>query len=183
MLIDTIGVFDIIPASMPAEGDVTITVRPIDLNAYWKRCGIMADFAAAFYAYAHDQPNIHKNIISTIFNELIENATKYSVKRDAEVKIQMKLYDTVLKIEIVNTPPQSHFHKLQKHLTKLTESADLDELYIQTLTNKLGETPDSGMGLLILTKDYDLKIGAQFRKNEETGECKVIIQTYYYVEQ
>ena len=183
MLIDTIGDFDIIPDSMPAEGDVTVTVRPIDLNAYWKRCGIMADFAAAFYAYAHEQPNFHKNVISTIFNELIENASKYSVKRDADVKIQMKLYDTVLKIEIVNSPPLSHFLKLQKHLTKLTESADLDELYIETLANKLEETPDSGMGLLILTKDYDLKIGAQFRQNEETGECQVIIQTYYLIEQ
>jgi hypothetical protein len=183
MLIDTIGDFDIIPDSMPAEGDVTLTVRPIDLNAYWKRCGIMADFAAAFYAYAHEQPNFHKNVISTIFNELIENASKYSVKRDADVKIQMKLYDTVLKIEIVNSPPLSHFYKLQKHLTKLTESEDLDELYIDILANKLEETPDSGMGLLILTKDYDLKIGAQFRRNEETGECQVIIQTYYYIEQ
>ena len=183
MLIETIGHFDIIPETMPAEGDVSVTVRPIDLNAYWKRCGLMADFAAAFYAYAHDQPKTHKNIISTIFNELIENAIKYSVKRDAEVKIQMKLYDTVLKIEIVNTTPQPHFRKLQKHLTKLTESADLDELYIQTLSNNMENTRDSGIGLLILTKDYDLKIGAQFRENEETGECQVVIQTYYYIEQ
>lgn len=183
MLIDTIGHFDIIPASMPAEGDISVTVRPIDLNAYWKRCGIMADFAAAFYAYAHDQPNIHKNIISTIFNELIENASKYSVKRDAEVEIQMKMYDKVLKIEVVNTTPPSHFYKLQKHMTKLAEAQDLDELYVQILSDKLGETPDSGMGLLILTKDYDLKIGARFQKNEETGECRVIIQTYYFIEQ
>lgn len=183
MLIDTIGDFDIIPPTMPAEGEVSVTVRPIDFTAYWKRCGIMADFAAAFYAYAHDQPAFHKNTISTIFNELIENATKYSVKRDAEVTIQMMLYDTVLKIEIVNTPPPAHFEKLKQHMIKLTESADLDEMYIRTLESKLENTPDSGMGLLILTKDYDLKIGAQFQKSEETGECKVIMQTYYYVEQ
>lgn len=183
MLVDTIGDFDIIPESMPAEGDVSVTVRPIDLNAYWKRCGIMADFAAAFYAYAHEQPNVHKNIISTIFNELIENASKYSVKRDAEVKIQMKMYDTVLKIEVVNTTPQPHFEKLQKHLTELTNSDDLDELYVEILSSNLGKPVESGMGLLILTKDYDLKIGAQFRKNEETGECTVVIQTYYFIEQ
>lgn len=68
-------------------------------------------------------------------------------------------------------------------MTKLAEAQDLDELYVQILSDKLGETPDSGMGLLILTKDYDLKIGARFQKNEETGECRVIIQTYYFIEQ
>lgn len=183
MIIETIGDFDIIPDSMPAEGDVSITVRPIDLIAYWKRCGIMADFAAAFYAYTQDQPSIQENIISTIFNELIENATKYSVKKNAEVTIHMKMYDTVLKIEVVNNTPESHFKKLQKHLTELTESTDLDELYIRTLAEKSEATSDSGIGLLLLVKDYNLKVGAQFHNNEETGECKVIIQTYYYLEQ
>ncbi|MBY5957179.1 hypothetical protein KUV50_03465 [Membranicola marinus] len=183
MLVDTIGDFDIIPDSMPAEGDVSLTVRPIDLIAYWRRCGIMADFAAAFYACAHDQPNVEENTISTIFNELIENATKYSVKRNAEVMIHMMLYDTVLKIEIVNHTPEAHFHKLKKHLTKLTKSADLDELYIRTMAEKSENATDSGIGLLLLIKDYKLKIGAQFKKCEQTGDCKVIIQTYYYIEQ
>ena len=183
MLIDTIGEFDKIPDSIPAEGDVAIKVRPIDLIAYWKRCGIMADFAAAFYAYTQDQPSVQENIISTIFNELIENASKYSVKRNAEVGIHMKLYNTVLKIQTENYTPESHFQKLRKHLSELTEAKDLDELYIKTLAAKSDTTSDSGIGLLLLVKDYNLKIGAQFRHIEETGQYKVTIQSYYYIEQ
>lgn len=183
MPIDTIGEFDKIPDSIPAEGDMYVRVKPIDIITYWKRCGIMADFAAAFYAFTQESPVELENIISTIVNELIENATKYSVKRDGEVKIHMKLYDTVLKIETENYTPKLHFQKLWNHLTKLTQTKDLEELYIKTLADKPPGATDSGIGLLLLLKDYQIKIGAQFQQMEDSGQYKVIIQTYYYIEQ
>lgn len=183
MLINTIGDFDIIPESLPAEGDVSIKVRPIDLIAYWKRCGVMADFAAAFYAYSRERPKEHENSISTVFNELIENATKYSVKRNGEVDIHMKLYNTVLKIQVENYTTESQFKGFQKELTKLTEAEDLDELYIDTLAKKTEDNSTSGIGLMLLVKDYKIKIGGQFHHIKETGQYKVIIQIYYYIEQ
>ena len=182
MTIDTLGEFDIIPDSIPAEGDVFIRVKPIDFITYWKRCGIMADFAASFYAFTQDNPEEQENIISTIFNELIENATKYSVKRHGEIKVHMKLYDTVLKIQTENFTPKLHFQKLRSHIKKLTESNDLDELYINTLAGKPADPSESGIGLLLMIKDYNIKLGAQFHHNVETDQYKVIIQTYYYIE-
>lgn len=183
MRIDTIGEFDVIPDSMPAEGDLFVRVKPIDLITYWQRCGIMADFVASFYAFTQEHPVVQENIISTIVNELIENATKYSVKRDRDVRIHMKLYDTVLKIQTENYAPKLHFQKLKQHLKSLTEAEDLDEFYFETLTSKPAESSDSGIGLLLLLKDYDIKIGAQFQYIEDIGQYKVTIQTYYYIEQ
>lgn len=182
MLINTIGEYNLIPESLPAEGDVSIKVRPIDLIAYWRRCGVMADFAASFYAYSQERPKEHENSISTIFNELIENATKYSVKRNGEVDIHMKLYNTVLKIQVENYTSESQFNGFQKELTKLIESEDLDELYFDTLAKKTEGDSGSGIGLILLVKDYNLKIGAQFHHLEEKGLYKVIIQAYYYIE-
>ncbi len=183
MLIDTIGHFNLIPDSIPAEGDVTITVRPIDLIAYWKRCGLMADFAAAFYSFTQDEPDIQENIISTIFNELIENASKYSIKTNGEVSIHMKLYDAVLKIQVENFTSKENYLKLYGHLKELSEADDLDELYIKTLSEKSDASSGSGIGLLLLAKDYKLKIGAQFRFNEDSNLYKVTTQSYYYIEQ
>ena len=65
---------------------------------------------------------------------------------------------------------------------KLTESKDLDELYINTLAGKPADPSESGIGLLLMLKDYNIKLGAQFHHNEETDKYKVIIQTYYYIE-
>src|SRR5690606_17406233 len=116
-----------------------------------------------------------------VVNELIENATKYSVKRNAEVKVHMKLYDTVLKIQTENYTPKLHYEKLRNHLRKLTEVKDLDELYIDTLAGKPKDPSESGIGLLLMLKDYNIKLGAQFHHDEETDQYKVIIQTYYYI--
>src|SRR5690606_30910717 len=116
MPMDTIGEFDKIPESIPAEGDVFMRIKPIAFITYWNRCGILADRAASFYAFTHEHPTVQDNIISTVVNELIENATKYSVKRNGEVRIHMKLYDTVLKLQTENFTPKLHYEKLQKHL-------------------------------------------------------------------
>lgn len=182
MLIDTIGHFDLIPDSIPAEGAVTITVKPIDMIAYWKRCGLMADFAAAFYSYTQDEPEAQENIISTIFNELIENAAKYSVKTNGIVSIHTKLYDTVLKIQVENYTSKENYLKLYGHLKKLTEAENLDELYIKTLSEKADTSSGSGIGLLLLAKDYNLRIGAQFEHIEKDNLYKVTTQSYYYIE-
>lgn len=182
MLIDTIGHFDLIPDSIPAEGVVTIVVKPIDMIAYWKRCSLMADFAAAFYSYTQDEPEVQENIISTIFNELIENASKYSVKTNGKVSIHTKLYDTVLKIQIENYTSKENYLKLYQHLKKLKETEDLDELYIKTLSEKSDAPSESGIGLLLLAKDYNLKIGAQFEFLEDLNLYKVTTQSYYYIE-
>jgi len=177
MEIKTIGDFNLIPESIPAEGDVYIRLRPIDLITYWKRCGILANFAAAFYAYTQEHPTEQENSISTVFNELIENATKYSVKRGAEVTIHMMLYDKILKIEIENITTEHHYQSFQKHLQKLVEADDLDELYFETLAAKSQSSEDSGIGLLLLMKDYPIKIGARFR--EEDNKFKVLLQAFY----
>lgn len=179
----TIGNYDIIPDNLPAEGDVMIRIKPIDLVAYWKRCGILADFTAAFYAFTQKEPKVQENTISTIFNELIENATKYSVKRNAEVTVHMKLYDTVLKIQIDNITTENHYKHFKQHLDKLLSSDDLDSLYFDTLASKSEGSPDSGIGLLILLKDYPIKFGARFNHNTETDTYRVSIQAFYYLEQ
>lgn len=177
----TIGDYNLVPENIPAEGDVFIRLKPIDLIAYWKRCGILADFAAAFYAYTQDKPQGPENSISTIFNELIENATKYSVKRNAEVSIHMMMYDSVLKIQIENNTTSNHFEAFQKHLTDLLECEDLDAYYIDLLATKAEGTSESGIGLLLLLKDYQIKVGAKFIRDQDE-QYKVIIQAYYYIE-
>lgn len=176
----TLGHYNFIPESLPAEGDVYIRLRPIDLITYWKRCGVLANFAAAFYAYTQDRPEGTANSLSTVFNELIENATKYSVKRKAEVVVHMMMYDSVIKMQIENLTTPVHFENFKVHFEKLLACEDLDSLYINLLANKDESSGESGIGLLLLMKDYPIKLGAKFETNGD--EYRVILQAYYSLE-
>lgn len=175
-----IGDFNLISESIPAEGDVFIRLKPIDLISHWKRCGMLSNFAAAFYAYAREESAFQENIISTVFNELIENAIKYSVRRGGEVTIHMMLYDSVLKVQIENLTTEHHFCRFREHLTKLLNHEDLDQLYFETMAGKSEKNSESGIGLLLLLKDYQIKIGAHFK--EENGQYRVVLQALYYLD-
>lgn len=175
-----IGDFNLIRESIPAEGDVFIRLKPIDLISHWKRCGMLSNFAAAFYAYAREESAFQENVISTVFNELIENATKYSVRRGAEVSIHMMLYDSVLKVQIENITTEHHFKRFKEHLANLLTHEDLDQLYFDTLAGKSEKNSESGIGLLLLIKDYHIKMGAHFK--EENDQFKVVLQALYYLD-
>lgn len=179
---EILGYYDIISDSIPAEGRVIISVKPVDMVTYWKRCGMLADFVAAFYSTAMSNSELLENSISTIFNELMENAVKCSVKRDSEVNINLKLYDTILKIEIQNVTTQYHYNILKNHMQNLLTNDDLESVYYKTLSEKIDPTSEgSGIGILILMKDYPTKIGAKF--NIVGDKHFVNIQLYYYLEE
>ncbi len=178
---EIIGDYNLVPGELPSEGAVSIVVQPIDLMTHWKRCGLMADFAATFYSYVQID-HINKNLISTIFNELVENATKYSVKKGGEVKVIMRMFNNILCIQIENNTTKIFLQNLRNHLKKLTEADDLDTIYFETLEQKSLDNPDSGIGLLLMLKDYPVKIGAKFIEDPENEKYKVVIRAYYFTE-
>jgi hypothetical protein len=178
---EIIGKYDLLPSTLPSEGEVAIIVQPIDLMTHWRRCGLMADFAATFYSYVQID-HINKNLISTIFNELVENATKYSVKKGGDVRIIMKMFNNVLKIQIENNTTRQFFERLKSHLKYLSEAEDLEMIYFETLEQKSLDNPDSGIGLLLMMKDYPVQIGAKFIHDEENDNYRVIMRAYYFTE-
>ncbi len=177
-----LGEFNILPETLPAEGELNLTLNPIDMATYWRRCGAVADFVANFYhntSALADEGN--QNLVSTVFNELIENATKYSTKRDSEIKVNIKLYNTILKMHVENECNQTNFNALTQGVEKLLSEGDLDGLYINKMIAKSENSKDSGIGLLMIIKDYEIKIGLRITSigNEL---YKVEVQAYYFME-
>ncbi|HRI26718.1 MAG TPA: hypothetical protein PK239_11570 [Chitinophagales bacterium] len=175
-----IGNFNIIPDALPAEGNISIVIQPIDIITHWRRCGLLADFIAGFYNNAAQQPD-NINLISTVMNELLENATKYSRKRDALVALTLKQYDNVLKMQLQNYTTPNHFYYFKNYLASLLEQDNLEQLYIEKIVQKSDQkVTESGMGMLILLKDYPVKIGATFIEDPHTDHYEIITQLYYY---
>jgi hypothetical protein len=175
-----LGDYDAILDEMPAEGFLQMTVKPIDMVTYWRRCGAVANFVANFYRNPHNVDALDENLISTIFNELLENAAKYSTKRDSDINITIKLYNTILKMQVQNICNQKNFELLKKSMTKLLNEVDLEEFYIKRMMEKSAVDKDSGIGLLILLKDFPVKVGIKMSALAD-GTYQVTVQGYYFL--
>lgn len=174
-----LGDYELTPDYLPAEGDLRFTVKPIDLITHWRRCGTIANFVAEYHETGETE--IDKNIVSTIFNELIENASKYSTKRDSEIQVEVKRYNKILKMQVSNTSNQSYFESLINRLTLIINSQNLDDLFYDEMLKKESGDKQSEIGLLLIFKDYQVKLGAKLvEKGEDLFD--ITVQAYYFIE-
>ncbi|MBP7699224.1 MAG: GHKL domain-containing protein [Saprospiraceae bacterium] len=174
-----VGNFNIIPKNLPAEGEFNMKVKPIDLITSWRRCSIISNFVGDFYSNFESFYVMDANLISTIFNELLENAVKYSTRRESEISMNIGVYDSIFKIQIENSTSEQHFEFLKKYLEEILQLSDLESFYVNKVESKLSSNSESeiGIGLIILLKDYDIKLGARFLQEE--NNFSICIQAYY----
>lgn len=159
------GDFDLIPPTLPAESHIEIQFQPIDLITFWRRCGLTANFAATFFSYCYQNNLNAENSISTILNELLENAAKFSKARSGKIDLVMKQHGTVLLIEVKNYVSdmlRDNFEKVVKNLI----TGNIDEKYFAHLESKQDGDPQSGIGYLMMYKDYPVRFGYRLKRIE-----------------
>ncbi|EKR74929.1 slr1658 superfamily regulator [Leptospira noguchii] len=168
------GHYNLIPDSLPCESEFTLKLRPMDLRVQWRRCSLTADYISNYCSYQEKLDSGTSNTISIVINELIENAAKFSKDRKGEIFLDLKYYSEMLKIEIKNLTDEISKNKLEKSISVLTDR-NSDETYINKL--KKGEKNDSGIGLLLLSKDFPVRLG--FLINEvSSATYEVIVRAY-----
>lgn len=182
----TYGDFNYIPETLVPEAQVELTINPIDLTTHWQRCGLMSDMTAGYIAYAYPEgmKGHHSAIfssISTIFQELVENAARYSRQREAVIKARVKHYNRLVRIEVQNDSTPAYGQKFEEYLKVLFGAADLDEMYMQVMEDQAAGNRQSGIGLLLMLKDYPLKLGVQFLRDGNERDL-VVVRAYYHME-
>jgi hypothetical protein len=179
------GNYDFIPQGMEPEGMLSMTVQPIDLITYWRRCGLVADFGAKFYAYAYSKPNEYlENTISTVLNELVENGAKFSRQKESYVSISLRHFINVFSIEVVNETTLKIAQSFKDYVKKLLDS-DLEQMYFDKLESRKEGDEGSGMGLLMLLKDYPAFLGACFENFGSDGNeyTRITIRIFLKIEE
>lgn len=140
---------------------VSVELHPFQLRTQWKRCGLTADWLSAYLA--HDlQPSTREtaqNVLSTVFNELIENAVKFCADERALVSIAACHHDALLRIETRNVAPDTHAKNLRRTLDEL-DRASSDSLFAKRIAGG-GAAESAGIGLIIVKRDYGARIGAR----------------------
>lgn len=183
-----LGEYDtVVPKDTKPDSNVEIMITPLDLVTYWKRVGILADFVAGFYSYSFLPPELSVQditetpvftSISTVFNEMVENAAKYSVDKKAKIKIRLNQYSGLFKMQVENVTSVESAMNFHDVMRGIFETDDLESLYFQKLEeNSENPTGHSGIGLMMILKDYPVRMGVKII--EEETQAKVIIEVYY----
>src|SRR4029079_18273518 len=126
------GDYDFITDERLPDAHIELNVSAFDLRTCWQRCGLLSNLVAGDIssAYFDEGKGYNSEIfssISTIFQELIENAAKFSLHRDGEIRVRIKHYERVTRLEVENDSSPAHTHKFEEHVKLLLTAPDLDD--------------------------------------------------------
>jgi hypothetical protein len=141
------------PPATPALITIRVEMVPIDLVTEWRRCGIVADFAAGYLVWAFERRHAARSVVSTVVNELVENAAKFSVDNHASTHVVIRHYGEVVHAEIRNEASDEHVARLREILEALARDG-AESVFRRQLEER------RGLGLALLARDYGATMGA-----------------------
>lgn len=147
--------------------EMVIRFVPLDLVIQWRRCGMIADFLADFLAYNFKHKDTARNVISTVLNELLENAVKFSPEKHRRASLALIYHGETIRIQTRNTSNKKHVASLQRLVERLC-SEDPELLFLEQLEYSATEDPDaSGLGIVTLKKDYLARIAIELTESDD----------------
>ena len=147
--------------------DTSFTMRflPLDMFDDWQRGSALSDFAARYFG--HNFPGEEQfSLLSTVVNELVENAVKFTANNSMPVELTLKRAKDRMLIQTANTIP---VHRCQPFMAVCQElfEKDLDGLYVERVKQDQENSSASGLGLLLIKKDYSSKLSFEFQFDED----------------
>ncbi|MCW7460660.1 DUF6272 family protein [Leptospira limi] len=169
------------------ESIIEIHLKPLDLMRYWRRIGILSDFIGYFYGFSF-LPNVPTdsmdmknseivNSISTVFNELLENAAKYSYDKKADIEISLIHRGKSFEMLVRNKTNESNVSAYESSLKEIFSAKDLEKLYFQKIESNDPESSRSGIGLIMVLKDYPVEMEVTL---ESEGDSTIITSRIVY---
>lgn len=195
-----VGFFDLLPEDLTPDTHFGLCARPVDLVAHWKRCGLLANFVARYFSVDNaqingevlDQEGRIYNMISQSLNEFVENAAKYTSASLSTIEMEMRYFakapmngeaHRILRVDVLNEADIANTEKLVEWSAEIFETDDLDTLYLQHVeAHAEGGYDGSLLGLIMLIKDYPLKVGFKVLEGPD-GKRKVISRAYFILDE
>lgn len=115
-----------------------------------------------------------------MINELIENAAKFCADKTEALTIAVRHHGDVIQIETQNRTDPVRAERLRIALDELA-GGDLEAVFARRIEHQ-AEPGASGLGLLILVKDYGAQMCARLIKTA-TGDKHVQVQVTLAVEE
>jgi hypothetical protein len=159
---ESISVGEVADSPIPAAiSGLELELRPLELVVHWRRCGLTADWLASYLAYDFDAAAraTAQNVLSTVINELLENAVKFSADKQAKIRIAVTHHGDFVRLETNNLAAAPRALLLRETFEELGQGS-LDALFARRIAESA--TPNApGVGLLILKRDYAARQGVR----------------------
>ncbi len=179
------GDFELVPSTLTPEAEVALTLAPNQMTAHWHRCGLVSDFVAGYIASAYPkaQREALVSAVSTVFQELIENAVKFSRKREAPLHVRIAHYSRILLLEVENGTTPAFAQRFAGYLQTMATTEDLAAAYLGLLEARSSgvDAHESGIGLLVLRKDHGVRLGVRFASDAQ-GRPTVTVRVFQTLE-
>lgn len=154
-----------------------LEVSALDLVTQWKRCGLTADFVAAFVACSFARRETAQSVLSTAVNELVENAAKFGVG-PGSLRLTVRLYGDALEIETRHRSDAASVTGLEQVFAELQMGSAAD-----AFARRVVRPVPGGLGLVMLARDYGATLGARLGPPDAEGLREVVIGASMHLDQ
>ncbi len=148
---------------------IEMEVVPIDLVTEWRRCGMIADFMADYMVHGFERRETARSVLSTVMNELVENAAKFSADTRAPARASIRHHGELVHLEVRNEATEKHVQTLRELLPVLAHG-DATAVFRQRLEGR------RGLGLALLARDYGATVGATVEPSGAGGKVTVCLR-------
>ncbi len=156
-------------APSPPLSAIEMEVVPLDLVSEWRRCGMIADFMADYMAHGLERRATARSVLSTVINELVENAAKFSADKHCTAHVSIRHHGEVVHAEIRNDATDEQVQDLRDVLTDLARD-DANAVFRRRLQDR------RGLGLALLARDYRATMGATVGSSDAGGKVAVCLR-------
>jgi hypothetical protein len=139
--------------------ELTLSFVPLALVAEWARCSETSNFVARFFAHDYHDHELAGSVLSTVVNELVENAVKFSSDKAVAARLVVREYPECVTILTTNVVTVSQATTVAETITRLV-GGDPELLFAEQIAHP-PETGSAGIGLIILRKDYGATVGVR----------------------
>lgn len=138
----------------------TMEFRPLNLISKWQRCSLTANFISTLHTPTQKPQDTLNNIVSTIINELLESAIRYSADKNQSINMGFSSKGSKLYFELTLTCDTLDAFQFQRFYRNYLEKEASDDAMITLIeSDPTSEKTSFALGLLSLKQDYGAEIG------------------------
>lgn len=154
--------------------ELSLSLVPLAVVAEWSRCSEAADFVARYFAHDFGDRELAGNVLSTVVNELLENAVKFSSDKSAPARLIVREYAERMSITSRNVASAGQAAAFGDSVARLA-NGDPEEMFAARIASP-PETGGAGIGLIMLRKDYGAKVGVRVTPSDGDGAAIVDVE-------
>ena len=142
------------------ESELQFSISPKEFQEEWSRCSLTADFLSHYIVSGKEPSPQVINTTSTIINELIENAVKFSSTYDNSILLTVQKKTNLMSFETLNFSSEKDTIKFSTHIQKAL-SKDPDLFLLEQINLSLTQKSGSGLGFISILSHFNTKFGVK----------------------